>query len=121
MGLDLQAVEAKGLILKNKEVCHFQCKSYYLDREFKYGPEIFTYRGDLYITNKRIVFIGKDKTVTFQNSSIVRYTFSTYETDFELMVFKENQSKFDPIYVSLENKEELVEILKRLFNQVRFT
>lgn len=110
---DLPVIEAKGLILKNKEVCHYQCIARY--QEVKWG-EVYSHNGSFYITNKRIMFISDSKTITYPIQSIVQYKFfPDTRLGWALRIYKENQSDNFPILV--ERAKEIDQIFKVLFNQ----
>jgi hypothetical protein len=115
MGNLLPIVEAKGLILKSKEVCHYHCPAFFHELKMSYVSIVKKYNGKLYITNKRIVFISDSKTIKYQIRNILKYTF-TYFTDYgwAFYVYKENQSELKPIYVN--RAKEIEEVLKELFN-----
>lgn len=112
----LPAVEAKGIILKKGEVCHLICEANYSDYDYKINFP-FTENGELYITNKRIIFIGSEKTHTFQNSSILKYELKREGGEYELRVYKENQSKLQPFTIT-QKVAALKDTLQILFKQV---
>lgn len=118
MNSHLPNLKARGLILKNKEICHFQSNAYIQEFEQIFGPpETYKYDGILYITNKRIVFINNPKTITYQNTSIVRVERRDEKNKFfSLHFFKENQTKITPIYVPANRVSELLDVIKVLFN-----
>lgn len=111
----LPIVEVKGLILKKGEVCHFICEAYYKYHEYRLNSW-FEEGGKLYITNKRIIFLGSNKTHTYQNSTILKYEVKFGTPDYTLYVYKENQSKLQPFCISPDSAKEIKEILSQLFN-----
>ena len=115
---ELPIVMVKDLILKKGEVCHFVCESYY----YYFDNSLlgsFKESGKIYITDKRIIFIGSEKTHTFQNSKILKYELHLHQSSdaYSLYIYKENQSKIQPLTISLESGKEMKEVLTHLFTQ----
>ncbi|ASN69169.1 hypothetical protein 7F23_56 [uncultured Caudovirales phage] len=92
----LVPIETKEIILKKGEICYLDIPAYVTSLK---GINIFTDNGKLLVTNKRIVFIGKSRTITYQTNKILKFEILwDYERTEEILyIYKENQTKLEPI------------------------
>lgn len=92
----LVPIETKEIILKKGENCYLDIPAYVTSLK---GINIYTDNGRLIVTNKRIVFIGKSKTITYQTNKILKFEILwDYDSTEEILyIYKENQSKLEPI------------------------